>query len=82
MTTPQEEWPDIPTGADNHTPHIVYTLGPDIPIGDIPTKGVYANARVWVLDQILTKPRCRRNPNNSSPMASRWTGPVNGSASM
>jgi hypothetical protein len=57
VETLQEEWPDIPTGADNHTPHIVYTLGPDIPIGDIPTKGVYANARVWaLLDQILTKP--------------------------
>jgi hypothetical protein len=57
VATLQEEWPDIPAGADNHTPHIVYTLGPDIPIGDIPTKGVYANARVWaLLDQILTKP--------------------------
>jgi hypothetical protein len=57
VETLQEEWPDIPAGADNHTPHIVYTLGPDIPIGDIPTKGVYANARVWaLLGQILTKP--------------------------
>ena len=53
----QEDWPDIPVGGETNTPHIIYTLGPDIPIGDIPTKGVYATARVWaLLDQILTQP--------------------------
>ncbi|KAA1375980.1 hypothetical protein [Aeromicrobium fastidiosum] len=55
----QDEWPDIPTGAhaDTESPHIIYRLGQDIPIGEIPTKGVYANARVWaLLDQILTQP--------------------------
>jgi hypothetical protein len=53
----QEDWPDVPVGGGTNAPHIVYTLGPDIPIGDIPTKGVYATARVWAfLDQILTQP--------------------------
>lgn len=39
-------------------PHIVYRLGPDIPIPPaIRTTGTYANGRVWVLlDQLLTHP--------------------------
>lgn len=37
-------------------PHIVYQLGPDIPIPEISTNGTYANARVWcLLDQLLTQ---------------------------
>jgi len=52
----QEEWPDIPISDETSTPHIIHTLGDNIPIGDIPTRGVYANARVWaLLDQILTR---------------------------
>jgi hypothetical protein len=49
---------DIPRGAsDEDDPHIVYDLGPDIPIPTIPTKGIYATARVWaLLDQLLTAP--------------------------
>lgn len=57
INTLQDAYPDIPPGGGTELPHLFYTLGPDIPIGDIPTKGVYANARVWaLLDQILTQP--------------------------
>jgi hypothetical protein len=50
--------PGIPRGMDGADhPHIIYSLGPDIPIPVIPTKGVYPNGRVWaLLDQILTQP--------------------------
>jgi hypothetical protein len=50
--------PDIPRGADGtHNPHIIYSLGLDIPIPAIPTKGVYPSGRVWaLLDQILPQP--------------------------
>ncbi|WP_052810084.1 hypothetical protein [Streptomonospora alba] len=38
-------------------PHIVYHLGPDIPIPEISTKGTFASGRVWcLLDQLLTRP--------------------------
>lgn len=47
-----DRWPDI--SADD-TPHMVYALGPDIPIPDISTAGTYATGRVWaLLDQLLT----------------------------
>jgi len=50
-------WPDIPITGDSDRPHLVYELGPDLPIPFIPTKGTYATARVWaLLDQILTQP--------------------------
>lgn len=38
-------------------PHIVYSLGPDIPIPHISTQRTYATGRVWcLLDQLLTQP--------------------------
>ena len=50
-------WPDIPTTGDPDRPHLLYELGPDLPIPVIPTKGTYATARVWaLLDQLLTQP--------------------------
>lgn len=46
---------DIPRSAKDPEPHVVYDLGPDIPIPPVRTKGTFANARVWVLlDQLLT----------------------------
>ncbi len=52
-----DRWPEI--GRDHpaeNVPHAVYELGPDIPLPHrIPTRGTYANARVWtLLDQLLT----------------------------
>lgn len=53
----QFRWPDIPTVGDTGQPHLVYELGPDLPIPVIATKGTYATARVWaLLDQLLTQP--------------------------
>ncbi len=53
----QVRWPDVPTAPDSDKPHIIYDLGPNIPIPHIPTKGTYAPARVWaLLDLILTEP--------------------------
>lgn len=54
-----DRWREI--GRDHaaeNVPHIVYELGPDIPLPHrIPTKGTYANARVWtLLDQLLIAP--------------------------
>ncbi|GAA2170714.1 hypothetical protein [Actinomadura napierensis] len=38
-------------------PHIIYDLGPDIPIPTISTKGTYATGRVrCLLDQLLVQP--------------------------
>lgn len=49
-------FPEIPHDADPN-PHVVYDLGPDLPIPTIPTAGTYATARVWaLLDQMLTQP--------------------------
>ncbi len=51
-------WPELTRGEDTKPdPRMVYSLGPDIPIGTIPTKGTYAIGRDWaLLDQILTQP--------------------------
>lgn len=43
--------------SDNDVPHIVYQLGPDIPVPALSSKGTWADARVCVLlDQMLTQP--------------------------
>lgn len=48
-----DRWPDV-TRDESDGPHIVYDLGPDIPIPAISTKGTYATGRVWcLLDQLL-----------------------------
>jgi hypothetical protein len=40
--------------------HIVYDLGPNIPVPAISTKGTYATGREWcLLDQLLTRPTLR-----------------------
>lgn len=49
-------WPSI-TPEEAGGAHIVYELGPDIPIPEISTKGTYASGRVWcLLDQLLVQP--------------------------
>lgn len=63
----QCRWPDIEqadsAGGDAH---IVYELGPDLPIPVISTQGTYANARVWaLLDQMLTKPTLKEAVSSS-----------------
>jgi hypothetical protein len=51
-----DRWPDI-TAQESGGAHIVYELGPDIPIPTVSTKGTYATGRVWcLLDQLLTQP--------------------------
>jgi hypothetical protein len=51
-----DRWPSV-TPAEEEGPHIVYDLGPDIPIPAISTKGTYASGRVWcLLDQLLVSP--------------------------
>jgi hypothetical protein len=51
-----DRWPTV-TPNESHGPHIVYDLGPDIPIPLISTKGTYANGRVrCLLDQLLVQP--------------------------
>ncbi len=51
-----DRWPAI-TSEESDGPHIVYDLGPDIPIPTISTKGTYATARVrCLLDQLLVQP--------------------------
>jgi hypothetical protein len=51
-----DRWPSL-TDEESGGPHIVYTLGPDIPIPTISTKGTYANGRIWcLLDQLLVHP--------------------------
>jgi hypothetical protein len=51
----REIWPEM-TPDEASEPHIVYRLGPDIPIPEISTNGTYASARVWcLLDQLLTQ---------------------------
>lgn len=48
-----DNWPAIDS-EESAGPHIVYKLGPDIPIPEIKTKGTYATGRVWcLLDQLL-----------------------------
>ncbi|WP_432887863.1 hypothetical protein ACQPYH_06195 [Kribbella sp. CA-245084] len=50
-----DRWPAVTPAEDG--PHIVYDLGPDIPIPAISTKGTYATGRVWcLLDQLLVQP--------------------------
>ena len=49
-------WPAL-TVDKAPEPHIVYELGPDIPVPTISTKGTYATGRVWcLLDQLLVQP--------------------------
>lgn len=51
-----DRWPSV-TSEESDGPHMVYDLGPDIPIPTISTKGTYATARVWcLLDQLLVQP--------------------------
>ncbi len=51
----QDRWPDIGL-EESEGPHIVYKLGPDIPVPSISTKGTYATGRVWsLLDQLLVQ---------------------------
>ena len=62
-----DRFPDIPRAdGDEDDPHIVYDLGPNIPIPTIPTKGIYATARVWaLLDQMLTAPTLKEAVDRS-----------------
>jgi hypothetical protein len=54
--------------SDDPDPHVVYDLGPDLPIPEIPTRGTYASARVWaLLDQMLTQPTLQEAVH-----ASKW----------
>ncbi|WP_139279840.1 hypothetical protein [Rhodococcoides yunnanense] len=51
-----DRWPEISDTADGE-PHIVYTLGDDIPVPTVSTAGTYASGRVWcLLDQLLVQP--------------------------
>lgn len=51
-----DRWPAV-TREESDGPHIVYDLGPDIPIAPISTTGTYATGRVWcLLDQLLVQP--------------------------
>lgn len=51
-----DRWPAV-TPEESDGPHIVYDLGPDIPIPTISTKGTYPTGRVWcLLDQLLVQP--------------------------
>ncbi|WP_026413349.1 hypothetical protein [Actinomadura oligospora] len=51
-----DRWPAI-TREESDGPHIVYGLGPDIPIPEISTKGTSPTGRVWcLLDQLLVHP--------------------------
>lgn len=64
-----QRWPSMDEKDTASTPsrpvedaHIVYNLGPDIPLRPSPisTKGTYATGRVWcLLDQLLTQPTLR-----------------------
>jgi hypothetical protein len=48
-----ERWPEAANEISDG-PHIIYDLGPDIPIPAVSTKGTYATGRVWcLLDQLL-----------------------------
>jgi hypothetical protein len=52
-----DRWPAITREEDSSGPHIIYDLGPDIPIPEISTRGTYANGRVrCLLDQLLVQP--------------------------
>lgn len=52
----RDTWPAM-TPEEADVAHVIYQLGPDIPIPDISTTGTYANARVWcLLDQLLIQP--------------------------
>lgn len=51
-----DRWPGV-TREESVGPHIIYDLGPDIPIPTISTKGTYATGRVrCLLDQLLVQP--------------------------
>lgn len=55
VETLQEEWPEIPVNDDTSRPHVIYELGPDLPLPDITTSSVRQARRVWaLLDQMLT----------------------------
>jgi len=50
-----DRFPEIDSGEDPD-PHVVYDLGPDLPLPTMSTSGTYATARVWaLLDQMLTQ---------------------------
>ncbi|WP_148044981.1 hypothetical protein [Nocardioides marmorisolisilvae] len=56
VPTLTERWPSV-AGEEGDGAHIVYELGPDIPIPSISTKGTFATGRVWsLLDQLLVSP--------------------------
>ncbi|WP_063002630.1 hypothetical protein [Nocardia mikamii] len=51
----KQRWPDFPDGPNINRPHVVYSLGPELPGMPIPTSKPYRAARLWVLlDQLLT----------------------------
>lgn len=51
-----DRFPEVDPSEDS-APHVVYDLGPNLPLPDLPTRGTYATARVWaLLDQMLTQP--------------------------
>lgn len=55
VETLQDEWPLIPVNDDTARPHVIYELGPDLPLPDITTSSVRQARRVWaLLDQLLT----------------------------
>ncbi len=67
-------WPAM-TREEAPQPHIVYELGPDIPIPHIKTAGTYANGRVWCfLDQLLTLPTLIEACNRSKELLGRPLG--------
>jgi hypothetical protein len=50
----REFWPTIPEDVGARS-HVLYKLGPAIPMRPLPNGGAYASGRVWVLlDQLLT----------------------------
>jgi len=50
----RESWPTIPEDVGARS-HVLYKLGPAIPMRPLPNGGAYASGRVWVLlDQLLT----------------------------
>ena len=52
----QVRWPTIPVDQDTSRPHVIYTLGPPLPMnGPLPSGTNYRASRLWVLvDQLLT----------------------------
>ncbi len=50
----QSRWAELPTTKDTSKPHVVYSLGPELPGLPIPNGKQYQASRLWVLlDQLL-----------------------------